>query len=144
MEFVFNDGGRSKAGFNGTTGDCTCRAISIAMPELSYRQIYDRLIEYGKRERFSKRNRIKSHPRTGVNRKTIRKFLEDHGFIWRPCMSIGSGCRVHLKKEELPSGRIICSLSKHLTAVVDGVINDIYDCSREETRCVYGYWYRGE
>jgi len=25
-------------------------------------------------------------------------------------------------------------------AVIDGVINDTYDCSREGTRCVYGYW----
>ena len=27
MEFVYNDSGRSEAGFKGTTGDCVCRAI---------------------------------------------------------------------------------------------------------------------
>jgi hypothetical protein len=27
---------------------------------------------------------------------------------------------------------------------VDGIINDTYDCSREGTRCVYGYFTKGE
>lgn len=30
--------------------------------------------------------------------------------------------------------------SKHLAAVVDGVLHDTYDCTREGTRCVYGYY----
>jgi hypothetical protein len=55
-------------------------------------------------------------------------------------MQIGSGCTVHLKANELPAGRLVVSVSKHLTAVVDGVIHDTHDCSRGETRCVYGYW----
>lgn len=41
---------------------------------------------------------------------------------------------------ELPPGRLVVSVSKHLTAVVDGVIHDRYDPSRDGTRCVYGYW----
>ena len=36
--------------------------------------------------------------------------------------------------------QIVVSVSKHLTAVIDGVIHDTHDCSRSETRCVYGYW----
>jgi len=55
-------------------------------------------------------------------------------------MFIGSGCKVHLKKDELPGGKLIVNVSKHITAVVDGVINDTFDCSRDETRCVYGYY----
>ena len=55
-------------------------------------------------------------------------------------MRIGTGCKVHLKSDELPIGRIIVRLSKHVCAVIDGVINDTYDCSREGTRCVYGYY----
>ena len=57
-------------------------------------------------------------------------------------MFIGSGCKVHLKSKELPKGRLIVSCSTHLTTVLNGVLNDTYDCSREGTRCVYGYWYR--
>ena len=32
-------------------------------------------------------------------------------------------------------------LSKHITAVVNGVIHDTYDPSRGGSRCVYGVWY---
>jgi hypothetical protein len=55
-------------------------------------------------------------------------------------MKIGQGCKVHLRKEELPSGRLIVSVSRHLTAVIDGVIYDNHDCSRDGSRCVYGYY----
>jgi hypothetical protein len=57
-------------------------------------------------------------------------------------MSIGSGCKVHLCTEELPKGRLIVSVSRHLIAVIDGVFHDTHDCSRGGTRCVYGYWRR--
>jgi hypothetical protein len=59
-------------------------------------------------------------------------------------MAIGQGCRTHLRADELPSGRPIVSVSKHLVAVIDGVIHDIYDCSRDGTRCVYGYFRRAQ
>jgi hypothetical protein len=55
-------------------------------------------------------------------------------------MHIGRGCTVHLRAEELPTGRLVVSLSKHVTAVVNGVIRDTYDPSRGGTRCVYGYF----
>ena len=47
---------------------------------------------------------------------------------------------MHLDPAELPSGRIVVSLSKHYTALVDGIIHDTHDPSRGGTRCVYGYW----
>ena len=62
------------------------------------------------------------------------------GWKWTPTMFVGQGCKVHLKREELPGGTLIVSCSKHLTVVIDGVLNDIFDCSRNGTRCVYGYW----
>ena len=37
-------------------------------------------------------------------------------------------------------GRLIVSVSKHLTAVIDGNVHDIYDCTRNGKRCVYGYF----
>ena len=59
---------------------------------------------------------------------------------WHPLMTIGSGCKVHLREEELPKGTLIVRVSKHLTCVKDGVLYDTYDCTRESTRCVYGYY----
>jgi hypothetical protein len=81
-----------------------------------------------------------SAARTGVVKKVYGKYLEDLGYTWTATMGIGTGCRVHLKADELPTGRIIASLSGHLVAVIDGVINDTHDCSREGKRCVYGYY----
>jgi hypothetical protein len=59
---------------------------------------------------------------------------------WTPTMQIGLGCKVHLKPDELPQGRLVVCVSRHYTAVIDGVIHDNHDCSRDETRCVYGYY----
>ena len=55
-------------------------------------------------------------------------------------MFIGQGCKIHLRQGELPMGKLIVSVSRHLVAVINGTINDTYDCSRDATRCVYGYW----
>jgi hypothetical protein len=39
--------------------------------------------------------------------------------------------------------RDVARLSRHLCAVVDGVVHDTFDPSRDGTRCVYGYWKEG-
>lgn len=137
--FQYNDGGRKDAGFKGDTNDCVTRAISIATGK-SYKEVYDALNELSKKERTGKRKRKKSNSRTGVYRVTYQKYLESIGWKWVPTMKIGEGCRVHLRADELPEGKIICRLSKHLSAVIDGVIHDTYDPSRNGTRCVYGYF----
>ena len=137
--FSYNDGGRSDAGFKGTAGDCVVRAITIATG-FTYSEIYSTMNLFVKDERLTKRKRNKSASRTGVHKDQIQKFLNALNWTWTPTMFIGQGCKVHLKADELPSGILVVSLSKHVTCVVDGVINDTYDCSRNGTRCVYGYW----
>lgn len=139
MQFQYNDGGRADAGYKGTTGDCVCRAISIAT-ERPYKEIYDLINQFSKSERTGKRKKGRSNARTGVYKGTIMKVMEHLGWKWIPTMGIGTGCKVHLKEDELPKGRLVCSLSKHCTAVIDGVLNDTYDCSRDGARCVYGYF----
>jgi hypothetical protein len=62
------------------------------------------------------------------------------GWTWTPTMAIGQGCRVHLRSDELPGGRLILSISRHVVAVIDGVTHDTYDPSRGGARCVYGYY----
>ena len=137
--FVYNDGGRAEAGFKGKADDCACRAVAIATG-LSYQQVYEAINELGKTERIGKRKKGKSSARTGVYPRTFRKYMESLGWVWVPTMQIGSGCQVHLKADELPMGRIICNVSRHYVAVVDGIIHDTHDPSRGGTRCVYGYF----
>ncbi|HEY2545269.1 MAG TPA: hypothetical protein VGI46_04305 [Candidatus Acidoferrum sp.] len=137
--FRFDDGGRAAAGYRGKAGDCVVRAIAIASGRC-YQEIYDLVNSAAVHERTGKRKRGKSDARTGVYKTSIKRVMKTLGWVWTPTMQIGSGCTVHLRAEELPAGRLVVSVSKHLTAVIDGVIYDTHDCSRRGTRCVYGYW----
>ena len=141
LPFVQDDGGRQAAGYRGDADDCVCRAIAIAT-QLPYQTVYDGLNALGARERTSKRKRGKSHARTGVYKQTARKYMESLGWVWVPTMQIGQGCTVHLRKGEIPMDRrLVVSVSKHSVAVVNGLIHDNHDCSRDGHRCVYGYFY---
>ena len=142
QHFRFHDGGRTAAGYRGKTGDCVVRSIAIATG-LPYQHIYDLVNRSSVHERTGTRKRGKSNARTGVYKSTIKRVMNSLGWVWTPTMQIGSGCTVHLRPDELPPGRLVVSVSKHLTAVIDGVIHDTHDCSRRGTRCVYGYWQPG-
>jgi hypothetical protein len=141
MEFIFHDGGRGAAGFKGKTGDCVTRSIAIATNK-PYQEVYDALNRLAQAERISKRKKRRSSSRTGVYRQTYQRYLESLGWQWTSTMSIGSGCRVHLRASELPPGPLIVKVSRHLTAMIDGVLYDTHNCSRGGTRCVYGYFSR--
>jgi len=149
MKFIKNDGGRLDAGYKGTAGDCVVRSIAIISGK-PYQEVYDALNEAAKLER-PRKGRTRSTARNGVKKATIRRYMDSLGFKWTPCMGIGTGCKVHLVDGELPMGRLVVSVSKHLTAVIDGVIHDIHDPQRHTLicengvqrfagRCVYGYW----
>lgn len=143
MKYEYNDGGRKAAGYKGDAGDCVTRAVAIASG-LSYSDVYNALAVGNARQRATKRtkgNRAES-ARNGIF--TKRKWFDDYmrslGFTWTPTMSIGSGCKVHLHEGELPMGRLVVSVSRHMVAVIDGVMQDTYDPSRDGKRCVYGYY----
>lgn len=147
--FNHNDGGRLDAGRKGSTGDCVARAIAIAA-QLPYEKVYADLAagnatqRRGKYESKSKAGKATASRGINTGRKWFKDYMTGLGFEWHSTMGIGTGCTVHLKADELPAGRIIATLSRHWCAVIDGVINDIYDPSRGGTRCVYGYWvYKG-
>lgn len=166
MEWKFDDGGRSDAGFKGKTGDCVTRAVAIASGR-PYQEIYAALASGMGSQRKAKGKTA----RNGVS--TTRQWFKDYmrliGFEWTPTMQIGSGCKVHLSEGELPDGRLVVAVSRHYTAVINGVIHDTYNPQREPAefskfpgwegvelkpnqtrningvhtirrRCVYGYW----
>jgi hypothetical protein len=135
--YVYDDGGRRAAGFTGDAGDCVVRAIAIAT-QTDYRLVYDLVNSLAREER--PRTRSRSSARDGVWRATYDKILIEMGWTWTPTMGIGTGCTVHLRADELPPGRLAVKLSRHMTAVVDGVVHDTYDPRRDGRRCVYGIW----
>jgi hypothetical protein len=152
MKHVYSDGGRSAAGYSGTAGDCCARAFAIATRR-PYQEVYDRINAIAANERTGKRKRGISSARAGVYKNAAHKLAYDlaHKYglwpqglpgtqLWVPTMFVGQGCKVHLRDGELPIGRLVVNLSKHYTAVIDGVVHDTHDPTRGGTRCVYGYW----
>lgn len=159
MHFHFDDGGRAAAGFKGKAGDCVVRAVAIATGQ-SYSAVYAAVAEVNANtvKRRSKSAGRRS-ARSGIftNAKPFRDYMHAIGWTFVPAMGIGTGCRVHLTDGELPAGRLIVKVSKHVVAVIDGVIHDTHDPQREihrmaggpdgkavaagiSRRCVYGYW----
>jgi len=146
LGFCPNDGGREDAGFKGGAGDCVVRAIAIAT-QLPYLQVYEDLRvanqSYAdqRNDKLARRLHAKgSSPRNGNHRNVFHSYILSQGFDWVPTMKVGAGCQVHLLANELPSGRLIVKVSKHLTAIIDGVIQDTHNPSRGGKRCVYGYY----
>lgn len=146
--WTYDDGGREAAGFKGKTSDCVTRAIAIAA-ERPYIDVYRGLDNVGQELLKTRRKNsriyqsLKKHgtsPRNGVFKEVYRLYLERMGWKWTPTMGIGTGTTVHLLANELPGGRIIAVTSRHIVAVIDGIIHDTHDPAREGTRAVYGYW----
>lgn len=148
QRFQYNDGGRSAAGYKGDTGDCVTRAICNASG-LPYQEVYDVLANGNATQRKSKRQRGGRFSNKGqrtaakgiyTGRKWFKEYMKSIGFRWVPTMLVGQGCKVHLRGDELPAGRLVVAVSKHYTAMIDGIIIDTYSPDRNGTRCVYGYW----
>lgn len=149
VRWIYDDGGRKRAGFRGEApGDCVTRAIAI-VTERPYRDVYrevNTMATTVERHVRSRKTALAvatgrgSSARLGVLKPTTHALMALNLMEWVPTMGIGTGCRVHLRAEELPAGRIICAVSKHVVAVIDGIVYDTHDSTRNGTRCVYGYW----
>lgn len=136
MRWRHSDGGRLAAGFKGEAGDCVVRAIAIATYQ-PYQNVYAELAER------NKANGDQRSARNGTPRKIYEPYMFDLGWLWNPTMRIGSGCQVHMRADELPDGPLVVRLSGHLSAVIDGIVYDTHDPTRDGTRCVYGYYLPG-
>lgn len=142
LPFRFNDGGRAKAGFSGSARDCVARSIAIASG-LSYIEVYSALAQGNATQRASKRTPRRTRTASqGIftQRKWFKDYMTSLGFVWEPTQRVGSVNKARLCKGALPNGKLVVSVSRHYTAVINGVIHDTFDCSRNGKRCVYGYW----
>ena len=124
------------------------RAITIA-GLLSYWDIFHELFERQKHWAERGRSRAARHMAThkdlspllvGVHPEVWKPYIAELGWSWVPVMGIGSGTTAHLAPGEIPDGRLVVRCSRHLVAVIDGVIRDTHDPARGGTRAVYGYY----
>jgi hypothetical protein len=114
MRWVYDDGGRWDAGYRPRhVGDCVVRAIAIAT-EKPYDEVHKAL---GKPRLY--------HP-----------YLTSLGWGHIPI----AGRKIRLSPESLPPGRLVVEISRHLVAVIDGVIHDTYLPSNRH--CLRGYFAR--
>lgn len=135
MKVQLNTGGYTGK----VTGNCVARSIAIAA-DLPYEQVCADIKAQAKIVKAATGRKVEANPNNGVERAVYEPYLKSLGFRWVPTMRVGQGCTTHLTDGEIPNGRIIARLSKHLCAVIDGVINDTFDPQRDGTRCVYGYF----
>jgi len=145
--FEHDDGGRKACGFKGVTGDCFVRAYAITEGK-NYQEAYDELATELKKVKPLKGKRVSgsgvSHPRTGIYKKHTDQFLEKKGYKWKATSGIGKGFQMHVKEGELPKGKNILRVSKHMIASEDQDWKDSNDASRGGTRGVYGYYHKPE
>lgn len=120
--------------------NCVLRAVSVAAC-VPYAEV-KAAIDAGARRERPREGVKRSAASAGVmtNRAWFKEYMRSLGFEWTATMKIGSGCQVHLLRDELPAGRLVCMVSRHAVAVVDGVLFDNHDSRRGGKRCVYGYW----
>ena len=139
--WVKDDGGRRKSGIaraagrKDAVGDCVVRAIAIATGR-PYREVHDALTVakvrhvyaggdgdyWDKRER--RRGGVRAFdPDHGCSDEAYGPYLESLG--WK--FTSTKDRKVRLRADELPRGKLIVCISRHLVAVVDHVIHDTSD-----------------
>lgn len=133
MRIEENDGGRLKSGLSVSQTDCAVRAIAIASKSW-YNSVLTDMIDKGLYVPSSG---------TVVNSNEFREYLAGYGFYFVPILH-ASHCNA-VKLDQPPKGRILAWVRSygsdtrfsHLTAVIDGVVQDVYD---PRPLCVVGYW----
>lgn len=135
MKFIYNDGGRSNYFKANNVADCVCRALCNTTG-IDYKVMYDLINKISKLEKRSKT----SNARSGVYKESYKKILKALQAEEVKVQEFGSNKKCHLKDEDLinyQKGRYILSLSHHFSSLIDGVLVDTYDCSRDGDRQVY-------
>tara|TARA_R100001509_G_scaffold164002_1_gene140060 strand:- start:188 stop:739 length:552 start_codon:yes stop_codon:yes gene_type:complete len=162
LDFVYNDGGRSKYFKGKNAGDCVTRSIAIA-GEYDYEWVYNSLAEeikwycsvhndkiaksYRKNFRGNWYDKSKT-PRNGVHKEIYKGWLFKNNWQWRALQNFDPSDG-HKKFYDLPKqGRIIVSCRRHLSSLVDGVVHDTWNASISEYegetlwRSVLGYFHK--
>ena len=142
FDFVVDDGNRSnEPELNGTKNSISLssahdyeewgnpvRALAIAA-EMGFNNTYRMLEAITRRKKgVGARSRAKN-PMWRFENKLYRRVLEELGWTWVPCMHIGGGMNMHLRRDEVPlEGRFIFRLSHYYVACIDGIIHDVPLC----------------
>ena len=128
MKYQFNDGGRAKSKRPRQKNDCVVRAISLALDQ-GYDFIYESLSSSGRRCSRSTPKKV-WQPFLDLNKDMVKFSFPAKAGV--PRVNLHDFC------ESFPDGRFVVQMAKHLTAVVDGVVQD--DFEPRFNMCVYAAW----
>ena len=111
--------------------DCTVRALAIST-NTDYNTAHDFLKERGRRCRKS----------FLFPKKRSDDCALGYEFVWKPFPLLCGKRRMSPKRfaRKFSKGVYICKTTKHVYAVVDGVINDTEKIDWFDGKCVYGCW----
>ena len=129
MHYCYNTGGQ-EAHRSLKGGYCGVRALVIAHPDLQWSEAEAWLKSYTQRGKAGNRKLCK-----GIYKEDYSAALADLGWVW--CRAPTFTGRKARAADLADEGIVIARQAGHYTAVVDGVINDIWDCSH---KMVYGFW----
>lgn len=116
---------------NKKTSDCVIRAITLATGK-DYYEVLDEIILVSKKSGFMI-----------TDKKCIEKYLEQLGYTKykQPRKLNNTKYLVGEIMEVTNSKNVIVSCAGHLTVVVNGVLNDIWDC---RYKCISNYYVKSE
>lgn len=123
--FIQSDGGRGASRRPKQSNDCTVRALAIAR-NMAYDDAYDLLAEAGRKCARG------FHLQHWLNDQPFARKMAFQAVKGQRRMNPAAFCARFTK------GRYICRASKHVFAVIDGVL---YDTARNRPdRCIYTAW----
>ncbi len=128
MNYIYDDGGRRDAGYKGKSGDCGVRAMAIAC-SIPYKEAMTKCKEASAVGKMGSKAIAR-----GIYKEDLTAALALLGWKWYSAPKFeGRKARCH----DMPRGHVIARMSKHYTAVIDGVAQDTFDCTH---KMIYGYW----
>lgn len=122
--FKYNDAGQPRSM---KSGYCGVRALVIATG-MAWADAEKHLRKFTKVGRAGNGSLSK-----GIYKDDYSAALAALGFTWRQAPKFDGR---KARPADL-AGRVIARQSKHYTAVINGIPNDVFDCSN---KMVYGYW----
>jgi len=122
---ILTDGGRAGSRRPRQSKDCTVRAVALAR-NIPYDAAYDLLHEAGRK------------CSRGFH---VQRWLGDQAWATKiPFPAVKGQPRMNPATftKQLPTGRFICRVAKHVFAVIDGVVHDSFE--NRPDRCIYTAW----
>lgn len=115
--YEHDDGGRIAAGYKGEAGDCVTRALAILTGK-PYRELYRELARAQQSVTGTR------SARNGISSKAYQKVYAAHGLTK---VKLPKGPRPTYTEAHRRYGNCIVSTTRHVCALVDGKLRDIFD-----------------